>query len=46
LGIAALDLVLLGRFFPPIAALPQGRQWADHLAFGLSVGVVLRATRR
>jgi hypothetical protein len=46
LGIAALDLAVLGRFFPPIAALPQGRQWADHVAFGLSVGVVLRATRR
>jgi hypothetical protein len=46
LGIAALDLGLLGRFFPPIAALPQGRQWADHVAFGLTVGVVLRATRR
>jgi hypothetical protein len=46
LGIAALDLALLGRFFGPIAALPQGRQWADHVAFGLTVGVVLRATRR
>ena len=46
LGIAALDLALLGRFFGPIAALPQGRQWADHVAFGLSVGVVLRARRR
>jgi len=45
-AIAALDLALLGRFFPPIAALPQGRQWADHVAFGLSVGAVLRATRR
>jgi hypothetical protein len=46
LGIAALDLAVLGRFFRPIAALPQGRQWADHVAFGLSVGVVLAATRR
>jgi hypothetical protein len=46
LAIAGLDLVVLGRFFKPIAALPQGRQWADHVAFGLSVGVVLRATRR
>jgi hypothetical protein len=45
-AIAGLDLVVLGRFFPPIAALPQGRQWADHVAFGLSVGVVLQATRR
>jgi hypothetical protein len=46
LAIAGLDLAVLGRFFGPIAALPQGRQWADHVAFGLSVGVVLRATRR
>jgi hypothetical protein len=46
LAIAGLDLALLGRFFPPIAALPQGRQWADHAAFGLTVGVVLRAARR
>jgi len=46
LAIAGLDLAVLGRFFPPIAALPQGRQWADHAAFGLSVGAVLRATRR
>ena len=45
-AIAALDLAVLGRFFPPIRALPQGRQWADHVAFGLSVGVVLAATRR
>ena len=40
LAIAGLDLAVLGRFFPPIAALPQGRQWADHIAFGLTVGVV------
>lgn len=46
LGIAALDLAVLGRFFGPIAALPQGRQWADHVAFGLSVGAVLEARRR
>jgi hypothetical protein len=45
LAIAALDLGLLGRLFPPIQALPQGRQWADHVAFGLTVGAVLEATR-
>jgi hypothetical protein len=45
-AIAALDLAVLGRLFPPIRALPQGRQWADHVAFGLSVGAVLAATRR
>jgi hypothetical protein len=42
LAVAGLDLGLLGRFFPTIAALPQGRQWADHAAFGLSVGLVLQ----
>ena len=46
LAIAALDLAVLGRLFPAIQALPQGRQWADHAAFGLTVGAVLRATRR
>ena len=45
-AIAALDLAVLGRLFPPIRALPQGRQWADHVAFGFSVGVVLEASRR
>jgi len=45
LGIAALDLAVLGRCFPSIAALPQGRQWADHVAYGLSVGLVLRKSR-
>jgi hypothetical protein len=45
LAIAGLDLALLGRLFPPIAALPQGRQWADHAAFGLTVGLVLQNRR-
>jgi hypothetical protein len=49
LAIAALDLGLIGRRLPRIRALPQGRQWADHAAYGLAVGVVLarrRATGR
>jgi hypothetical protein len=47
LAIAALDLVVLApRRFPRIRALPQGRQWADHVAYGLAVGAVLRARRR
>ena len=45
LGIAALDLELIGRAFPRIRALPQGRQWADHVAYGLAVGAVVRARR-
>jgi hypothetical protein len=44
--IAALDLEVVGRAFPAIRALPQGRQWADHVAYGLAVGVVVRKRRR
>ena len=46
LGIAALDLSVIGRRIPAIRGLPQGRQWADHVAFGLCVGLVLRTRRR
>ena len=44
-AIAAVDLGVVGRRIPAIRALPQGRQWADHLAYGLAVGLVLRARR-
>jgi hypothetical protein len=46
LGIAALDLAVIGRHIPAIRALPQGRQWADHLAYGWTVGLVLQVRRR
>jgi hypothetical protein len=42
MAIAALDLLVIGRRIPAIRALPQGRQWADHAAYGLSVGWMLR----
>jgi hypothetical protein len=46
LAIAALDLVVIApRWAPRVRALPQGRQWADHVAFGLAVGVMLRVRR-
>jgi hypothetical protein len=45
LAIAALDLGLIGRRIAAIRGLPQGRQWADHLAYGVTVGLVLRARR-
>jgi hypothetical protein len=45
LAIAALDLEVVGRAFPAIRALPQGRQWADHVAYGLAVGAVVRRRR-
>jgi hypothetical protein len=44
MGIAALDLVAIGRRIPAIRELPQPRQWADHAAYGLVVGARLRAT--
>jgi hypothetical protein len=43
--IGTLDLALIGRRITSIRTLPQGRQWADHAAYGLSVGLVLRARR-
>jgi hypothetical protein len=46
LAIAALDLVVIGRRFPRIRVLPQDRQWADHVAYGLTVGAVLALRRR
>ena len=44
-AIAALDLGVIGRRIPAIRALDQPPQWADHVAFGLTVGAVLRARR-
>ena len=46
LGIAALDLGVIGRRFPRIRALPLLPQVADHLAFGATVGYVLDRRRR
>jgi hypothetical protein len=46
LGIAALDLGVIGRRIPAIRALAQPPQWADHVAFGVAVGIVLRLRRR
>ncbi|ADB50911.1 hypothetical protein [Conexibacter woesei] len=51
LAIAALDLGLAAACgsrasrFAPVAALPQVSQWADHVTFGLTVGVMLRRAR-
>lgn len=45
--IAALDLGLVGRRYPHIAALPRRPQWLDHLAFGALLGGMLgRPVRR
>jgi hypothetical protein len=40
-AIAVLDLRVIGRLFPEIHALPFWPQFADHLAWGLTVGAVL-----
>ena len=45
LGIAALDLGLIGRRFPRVRALPQVPQVADHVAYGATVGAVLALRR-
>jgi hypothetical protein len=40
-AIAGLDLGLIGRRYPAIAALPKAAQIADHIAFGGVVAFVL-----
>lgn len=45
LGIAALDLGLIGRRLERIRALPQAPQVADHVAYGATVGAVLSIRR-
>ena len=46
LGIAALDLGVIGRQIPAIRALEQPPQWLDHAAYGLAVGLILKLRRR
>jgi hypothetical protein len=45
LAIATLDLGVVGRKLPRIAALPVVPQVLDHLAYGACVGAVLRRYR-
>ena len=45
LAIAALDLGVVGRRFPRIRALPLAPQIADHVAYAVTVAVVLRRRR-
>ena len=45
LAIAALDLIVIGRRFPRVRALPTWPQVADHVAFGAVVGAVLGRRR-
>jgi len=46
LGIAALDLGVVGRRIPAIRALPPGPQVADHVAFGAIAGAALGRRER
>ena len=45
LGIAAMDLGVIGRRYPRIRALPLAPQVLDHLAYATTVAVVLRRRR-
>ena len=45
LAIAALDLGVIGRCIPAIAALRTAPQVADHVAYGAAVGLALRRSR-
>jgi hypothetical protein len=45
LGIASLDLGIIGRRFPRVRSLPAGPQIADHLLYGATVGMVLDRRR-
>jgi hypothetical protein len=45
LGIAALDLGIVGRRLPRIRALPLGPQLVDHALYGAVVGAVLARRR-
>jgi hypothetical protein len=45
-GIAALDLGVVGRTIPRVRALPLLPQIADHVAYGATVGYVLARRRR
>lgn len=45
LAIAAVDLRLPGRRTKPVRALAVGPQVADHVAFGVIAGAVIRAGR-
>jgi hypothetical protein len=45
LAIAGLDLGIIGRRFPRVAALSLGPQVADHVAFGVVAGAVVARRR-
>jgi hypothetical protein len=46
LAIAALDLSVIGQHITRIRDLPQPPQWLDHVAYGATVGLVLRTRWR
>ncbi|MDQ3646116.1 MAG: hypothetical protein M3345_04175 [Actinomycetota bacterium] len=45
-AIGTFDLLVIGRAFERIRALPIGPQFADHIAFGAVAGAVIAARRR
>jgi hypothetical protein len=45
LGIAAVDLGVVGRRFPHVGTLPLVPQVADHIAYGALVGMIVARRR-
>ncbi len=45
-AIAILDLRVIGPLFPPIAALDFWPQFADHMVFGVVLGLTLEWRRK
>lgn len=46
LVIGGIDLLVIGRRFPRIQALPTLPQFADHIAFGVTVAGMLKRSRK
>jgi hypothetical protein len=46
LAIGTFDLILVGRLFPRIKALPAAPQFADHIAYGAAVTTLLQRSQR
>jgi hypothetical protein len=46
LAIGAFDLILLGRFFPRIRAIPAAPQFADHVAYEIVLANCLQGSEQ
>jgi hypothetical protein len=46
LAIGTFDLIVVGRLFPRIRALPVAPQFADHVAYGIAAATSLQGSQR